>query len=92
MLTKLPEVLETRSGESDAERIRVRIGGQVLKALGKPDGLRAVEVRPLWKRHYRVNVVVGGDAASVTVAHSYFLEADGTGDIVEATPEIVRNY
>jgi hypothetical protein len=36
--------------------------------------------------------MVGGDAASVTVAHSYFLEADGKGDIVEATPEIVRKY
>ena len=68
MLTQLPEMPETGSGVPDAERIRVQIGGQVLKTLGKPGGFRAVEVRPLWERHYRVNVLVGGDASSVTVA------------------------
>jgi hypothetical protein len=92
MLTRLPEVPATGSGEPDAERIRNRIEGQVLQALGKPSGLRAVDVRPLWERHYRVNVLVGRDVTSVTVAHSYFLEADGTGDIVETTPKIVRRY
>jgi hypothetical protein len=92
MLTRLPEVPATAAQQPDAERIRVRIGGQILQALGKPGSLRSVEVRPLWEHHYRVNVLVGGDAASVTVAHSYFLEADGTGDIVETTPEIVRKY
>jgi hypothetical protein len=92
MLTRLPEAPGTGSEEPDAERIRSQIGGHVLQALGKPGGLRAVEVRPLWERHYRVNVLVGGDAGSVSVAHSYFLEADGAGVIVEATPDIVRKY
>jgi hypothetical protein len=92
MLTQLPEALGPGPIETDAERIRIRIGGQVLLALGRPGDLRAVEVRPLWERHYRVNVLVGGHAASVTVAHSYFLEANGAGDIVEATPEILRKY
>ena len=92
MLTRLPESPVPGPIESESERIRVRIGGQVLHALGKPTALRAVEVRPLWERHYRVNILVGGDASSVKVAHSYFVEADGTGEIVEATPEIVRQY
>ncbi len=68
------------------------IGGQVLRALGQPGDLHRVEVRPLWEGHYRVNVLVGPDAASVRVAHSYFLVTDGGGTIQAATPPITRQY
>jgi hypothetical protein len=68
------------------------IGGQVMRALGQPGDLHRVEVRPLREDHYRVNVLVGPDAASVRVAHSYFLVTDGEGTILAATPAITRRY
>jgi hypothetical protein len=73
-------------------QLLARIGRQVLQALGEPSGLRAVNVRRLWEDHYRVNVLVGGDATSATIAHSYFLKADGTGHVITATPSILRRY
>ena len=70
----------------------VAIGGQVMRALGQPGDLHRVDVRALWEDHYRVNVLVGLDAASVRVAHSYFLVTDGEGTILAATPAITRQY
>jgi len=51
-----------------------------------------VVVRRLWQDHYRVNVLVGSDLTSATIAHSYFLVADGDGKIVSSTPKITRKY
>ena len=64
----------------------------VLHALGEPSGLLKVQVRQLWEGHYRVNVFTGADAACARVAHSYFLVADGDGNIVASTPKIARQY
>src|SRR5438067_8467413 len=41
---------------------------------------------------YRVNVFVGENVASAKVAHSYFLTADGNGNIIESTPKITTRY
>lgn len=78
--------------EHDHAQQNAAIGGQVMRALGQPGDLHRVEVRPLWEDHYRVNVLVGLDAASVRVAHSYFLVTDGEGTIQAATPPITRHY
>jgi hypothetical protein len=70
-----------------------RIGNRVLDTLGQPGDLHKVQVRQLWDdHHYRVNVLVGADAASIKVAHSYFLVIDGNGAILASTPEITRKY
>jgi hypothetical protein len=74
------------------EWLHARIGVHVLRALGQPAQFQTVQVRPLWDGHYRVNVLVGGNAASATVAHSYFLRADGEGNIVATTPALARRY
>jgi len=74
------------------EALNAIVGEQVLHALGEPAGLLMVQVRPLWERRYRVNVFTGGDAASALVAHSYFVVADGEGNVLEATPTIRRQY
>jgi hypothetical protein len=50
--------------------------------------LQAVQVRPLWEQHYRVNVFIGADLLSAKIAHSYFVEADPDGNIVRSTPLI----
>ena len=64
----------------------------VILALGQPRDLRHVQVKYLWQDHYRVNVLVGVDAGSAKVGHSYFLVADQQGNIMTSTPEIVRHY
>jgi predicted NBD/HSP70 family sugar kinase len=83
---------EAQHTEPGAEGRHAAIRGRVMHALGQPGGLHSVQVRPLWGDYYRVNVFVGVDAASARVAHSYFLVADGHGNVLEATPEIIRQY
>jgi len=68
------------------------IGNHVIEALGRPKNLHRLEVRPLWDDRYRVNIFVGSDAVSSTVAHSYFLETDSTGSIIKSMPKIARQY
>jgi hypothetical protein len=63
---------------------------QVLDALGKPGDVLGTQVRLLWENHYRVNVVVGADITSPRIAHSYFLVADGDGNIVTSTPAMTK--
>lgn len=64
----------------------------VLAALGRPADLRRVQVKRVFGDNYRVNVFVGPDVASVTIAHSYFLTADGDGKILSCCPPIARAY
>ncbi len=74
------------------ELLKSLIGDKVILTLGEPDCLHLVQVRPLWEDHYRVNVLVGENAASAKVAHSYFLVADSAGNIVVSTPKITKLY
>jgi len=78
--------------KQERERLDAALGKHVLHALGQPGELQRVQVRRLWDDHYRVNVLVGLDAASARVANSYFLVVDGDGAIVAATPAITRQY
>ena len=64
----------------------------VLAALGRPDQLFRVVVVPLWGDHFRVNVVTGEDPSSVRIPHSFFVAADGRGNIIKSTPSIQREY
>ncbi len=68
------------------------ISNRVLMALGQPPDLLRVHVRRLWENRYRVNIVVGVDAASARIASSYFVVADGAGNILQAVPEITKQY
>jgi hypothetical protein len=78
------------SAESqERSHLQAVISKQVLRSLGEPEHLQVVQVRPLWGVYYRVN---GPDSASITVAHSYFLETDGAGNILASTPAITRLY
>jgi hypothetical protein len=74
------------------EALNVLIGEQVIHTLGAPNGLQRVQVRYLWKDRYRVNVLIGPDAASVKVNDSFFLRVDDDGQIVSSTPDIVKRY
>jgi hypothetical protein len=39
-----------------------------------------------------VNVFVGANPVLAKIANSYFVQADGDGNIVEARPKITRQY
>ena len=72
------------------EKLKKLIGSHVLRALGGAGGKGRVEVRPLWDGYYRVNLVVGDGPGCVTIARSFFLRADGAGNVLESTPELTK--
>jgi hypothetical protein len=78
--------------KQDRQELNALIGKHVMRTLGQPGDLHQVQVRQLWDDHYRVNVLVGLDASSVKVLHSFFLQTDGAGNIVTSTPLITRQY
>jgi hypothetical protein len=86
------ENLKVEMKWDDRETLDNRIREQVIHALGKPTDLRNVQVRKVGKDRYRVNVIVGDNAGSVRVANSYFLEIDGDGSLIAATPKITKQY
>jgi hypothetical protein len=81
MPTKEEEKQHTDYGKQECQQRNAAIGKFVMQMLGQPDRLHKVEVKRLWEDHYRVNVLVGVDAASAHVAHSYFLVTDSDGHI-----------
>jgi len=68
------------------------IGEQVIHTLGRPGRLFKVQVRPLWENYYRVNILIGEEAVSARIANSFFVEADGDGNIAKTTPQITTQY
>ena len=74
------------------QQLRRVIGEQVMRILGQPSALQIVQVRKLWDDHYRVNVIVGANAACAKVAHSYFLVTNSEGNIIASTPKVTRQY
>src|SRR5262249_35912065 len=78
--------------KQEGKRISATIARHVLDALGQPGELHEVQVRRLWEDYFRVNVYVGADAASARVVDSFFLRADGDGNILTSTPEITKRH
>lgn len=92
MATKTEKQQQAEQHDQDARHLQATIGKQVMQSLGQPNNLQKLEVRHLWKDNYRVNIFVGQDAASLRVAHSYFLLTDGSGKVVASNPKITRQY
>ncbi len=83
---------EQESTRDEVGLLEAVVGDNVLEALGRPTGPHRVQVRKVWGDNYRVNVFVGPNSASFTVAHSFFLSADGDGKILTCCPPIVRAF
>jgi hypothetical protein len=92
MPTRQEDTHHAAQNREERQQLRAVIGKQVLDALGQPGDLLGTQVRSLWQDHYRVNVFVGGDAASAKIAHSYFLVVNSDGTIIASTPKITRQY
>jgi len=94
-MPKTPE-LEKQAAAAGAKQIREElnslVGEQVMQTLGEPANLLQVQVRVLWEHYYRVNIFVGAHSACATIAHSYFIQTDRDGMIVESTPRLVKKY
>jgi hypothetical protein len=94
-VTKLPmigpgkEVEEGQKTPLNATR-EATIRDAITKSLGRVPGLYRVAVVPLWQNHYRVNVLIGPDATSVNIPHSYFVVVGDDGAIISSTPPMVR--
>jgi hypothetical protein len=88
----LIEQLKDEMAQDERKTFDNLIREQVIHVLGKPIDLRKVQVRKVWKDHYRVNVIVGMNAGSVRVANSYFLKIDSDGSLITATPKITKQY
>ena len=78
--------------QNKLETLNEFIEEQVIRTLGKPSNLIKVQIRPIWDNHFRVNVLVGVDAASAKVANSYFLVVDTEGAIIGSTPKLGKVY
>ena len=78
--------------DGEATQRQALIGHYVLHALGEPGAGHRIQVRPLWDDHFRVNVVVGTEVGAASIAHSYFLRADGDGKVLDCTPKIIKAY
>ena len=87
----LPEV-DALTTRQRAERQAGAVCVSLMKVLGKPRDLYRVSAVQLWTNHYRVNVQTGADAVSVRIAHSFFIEADESGNIIESVPVLERQY
>jgi hypothetical protein len=74
------------------DKLNDLIGEQVVHMLGTPEDLLKVQVRGVGSDRYRVNVFVGKDVCSGRIAHSFFLRADGEGNILTSSPDVARLY
>jgi hypothetical protein len=72
------------------EALRSLVEEQAIHRLGKPVGLRNMQVRRLWENRYRVNVIVGENAVSAKIAKSYFVKSDSDGNIVDSNPAMTK--
>jgi len=92
-MSSQPEEFRHEAEQAEHRRtLEVAVRDGVIRHLGRPAGLRNVQVRQVYGDKYRVNVFVGADPGTVRVAHSYFVAADSSGKILGSTPAITRHY
>jgi hypothetical protein len=92
MSTKQQEKQHTDQANQARSQRDAVIGRYVMRALGQPEELRSVQVRPLWGNHYRVNIFIGENVGSAKIVNSYFVSVDDDGNIIDSTPKIARVY
>lgn len=103
-----PEPLsdETRKEREERERMRLageqqrkHVGSEIMSLLGAPSKFVRVDARRVGNRAFRVNVHVEHRDESelcvfqqTRIAHSFYVEVDGDGDVMTTQPPIRRIY
>ena len=77
-------ILDEAAGREPTDAVR----DHVLRSLGGPATRLLVRVRPLWGNHFRVNVYAGLNGPEATIAHSYFVVTDESGEVLNTVPAI----
>lgn len=90
MKTDNPTTVAAEQDRDEHQRLDRLIGRSLLDALGPGRPACRAQVRRVWDRHYRVNLLTGADPASTRIVGSYFLVVDGDGNILTSTPRIHR--
>jgi hypothetical protein len=83
-----PQANQEKQGRTQREAV---VGNNVARALGATEEGQQMQVRELWGRHYRVNILIREDAACTRIARSFFLVSDDEGNVVESTPPITKH-
>jgi hypothetical protein len=86
MPVKLLDESPADGGERVLQRLEAEVRTRLPRGPGRSFTPLRVQVRRLWENHYRVNVYVGGEGPTATIAHSFFLVADATGAVLASTP------
>lgn len=81
---------QSEADKQDRQRTDSAVGQNVRSCLEPTWDIQRVQVRRLWETRYRVNVYVGANAATASMAISYFLVTDEVGNIIESSPALVR--
>jgi len=89
-----PQLSEDEDAAARSTRGKVCnfIKHQVVRSLGTPCDLLAVQVRPVGSDNYRVNVVVGKNVGASRIPDSFFLTADAEGNMLISSPKFDRQY
>lgn len=77
---------------NECSRLEGLVTAAVMRTLGRPADLLRTSARRVSGNTYRVNVFVGPHAASARIAHSFYLEADGDGNILTSSPPVTKSY
>ncbi len=83
-MSKLPVVppdKETEPADQSAKQLATAICRHVIATLGRHSNLLRITARQVTGDGFRVNVLTGVDAASARISHSYFVTADGAGNV-----------
>jgi hypothetical protein len=91
MSTKRPAGPED-GAKDGGEPQAARIAQSVMRALGRPAEFLRVTVRTVSEGTFRVNVMTGPDLATARIAHSFFVTADGDGNLLASSPPLTRVY
>jgi hypothetical protein len=91
-MTRAEQAEHREEKAASDQRVAGRIRQHVLAALGTPPVAHEVHVRPLWANYFRVNVLLGESVTCLTIAHSFFLQADSEGRVLTSSPELVQHY
>ena len=83
---------EAEARDRAARQLAAAVCQAVLSGLGRPADLLSVTARQVAGHCYRVNVVTGADPTGARIAHSFFVTADGDGNLLASSPPLTRVY